>query len=103
VAYNKVKLPKRIRIDKGVRYNVSKIDLIEGEPQTLGMCIDEKGKRELLIKKKQSKKNTYIVFIHEILEAICMTRPGLHDIPHKYLEELDVGIYNVLKLNGHIP
>jgi hypothetical protein len=93
-----VKIPSKIRLKKGVEYQIVRQDLIDDDPSCLGICNGLT--KTIIIKTGLSDRLTLETLIHELLHAICFEFEV--KIPHKLIYALEAPIIKILKLNGWI-
>ena len=87
---NKSEYPQRISINK-VEYTIVFVDQIEGS-DTLGLCDFER--KVIFLKNKQSPKERFLTFIHEVLHAIEYEFNA--GVEHELVYKLEVGIAETL-------
>lgn len=90
-----MKIPSRVRIKRGVRYEIVRQTEIDGKPDTLGLC--DPNTRHLYIKSDLSKTEEIKTYIHEMLHAL--EAEWDIKIPHESVYRLEEAIYKFLTLN----
>lgn len=93
-----MKVPSKIRLKKGVSYQIVRQDLVADDPTCMGICNGLT--KTIIIKSNLSDRQTLETLIHELLHAICFEFDVR--IPHKLIYALEAPIIRILKLNGWI-
>ena len=91
-----VKIPSRVRIKKGVHYEIVFQDRIQDDADCLGFC--DGNTRIIFLKNGQNENELRKSLIHEILHALTFEYPKLK-IPHSAIYELEDPILRLLVLN----
>lgn len=91
-----VKIPSRIRIKKGVVYEVVYQDVIRGDPDCLGLA-DGDGKT-ITIKTGLDDDELLETLVHELLHVITFEYLSIK-IPHSLIYKLERPILNLLRMN----
>jgi hypothetical protein len=87
----KFSIPSRIKIKNKVAYEIAWVDEFK-EPNTVGECrFDE---RQIAMKTKQSEKEQFKTFVHEVLHAVCEER-GIK-ISHRAIYQLEDALFYIL-------
>ncbi len=87
----KFAIPSRLKIKNKVAYEIVWVDEFK-EPTTMGECrFDSK---QIAMKTKQSDKEQFKTFVHEVLHAICMERDI--KINHRAIYQLEDALYYIL-------
>lgn len=94
-----MKLPTKRRypktlIIKGEEWRIAWVDRIEGA-DVLGLC--DPSNRIIYIKNKQSAKQTFLTYLHEVLHALEMEYDI--SISHRAVYKLEVAIHSFLMDN----
>jgi hypothetical protein len=93
-----VKLPPRIRLKKGVTYEILRQDEIASDPDCMGLCNADN--RTIIIKTSLSDTQALETLIHELLHAIAFEFQI--KIPHSLIYAIERPIIRILKLNKWI-
>ncbi|NDD53353.1 hypothetical protein EBZ39_05685 [bacterium] len=94
-----VKIPSRVRIKKGIHYEIVFQDVIRNDPDCLGFCDGDA--RIIYLKTGQSEKELLKSLIHEILHSLTFEYSNLK-ISHSAIYELEDPILRLLILNKWI-
>lgn len=90
-----MKIPHRVRIKARVAYDVVYADVIQDDPDCLGLCDFEN--RQIIIKNGQSEKETLKTFAHELFHS--WEHEFKITIKHKDIYLLEDAVFNFLTLN----
>lgn len=93
-----VELPSKVRLKRGVSYEIVRQSEIASDPDCMGLC--DFDKRLIFIKSELSDSQVIETFIHELLHAI--SHEFALKIPHKLIYALEAPILKILRLNKWI-
>lgn len=94
-----MKIPSRIKIKRGVVYEVAYQDEIQGDPDCLGFA--DGHAKMIILKNGLSEDELLETIVHEILHAFTFEYPRLK-ISHPLIYKLEKPIVNLIKLNGWV-
>lgn len=90
-----MRVPPKIKIKRGVAYEIVWQEIIKDDPECLGLC--DPNTKQIHLKIGQSKTELAKTVIHETLHALAMEHE--FDLPHRTVYALESAIFKTLKLN----